>query len=198
MSTAAPFPYQDILRALGGALDVSGCTVAVIHLTASGARVNADRETVPEAWSRDALAAETARQRQLRSSGHAANAPSARLLGWQLPLVGAALDLVGAGPYTIMARPEEIFVFNARGYHRSFRHTALEHRAARAPEFRGHATSCPVCDEAESLVPLMHSLADEAGLGLPLRMGGTDQPTHRCRLCGAGVRLDVGPLEGEG
>ena len=88
MSTAAPLPYQDILPTLGGVLDAAGCTVAVIHLTSSGARVNADRETVPEEWSRDALTAETARQRQFRSSGRPANGLLARLLGWQLRLVG--------------------------------------------------------------------------------------------------------------
>ena len=183
--------YQEMLRTLGGVLDTCGSTVAVIHLSPSGARVSADLASVQEDWSIDALAVESERQQQNRTARDAAATPWARRLGWQLRLVGAALDLVGPGPYTIMARPEEVFVFNTQGYRRGFRHTALERRAALAPEFRGQPTTCPVCEEPEALVPLVHNLSDEDVLGGSAAASGLSQPTHRCRHCGNSVRLSV-------
>jgi hypothetical protein len=182
----APLPYQQMLRTLGGVLDAAGSSVAVIHATPTGARVHADVAAVPEAWGLEALDAEAQRQAQQRG---AATVPWARRLGWQLRLVGAALDLEGPGPYTLLARPEEIFVFSARGYQRTFRQSALERQAALAPEFRGQATTCPVCDGTESLVPLVHDLPDEVRGGPAPR----DAPTHRCRLCGASVYLAAPP-----
>jgi hypothetical protein len=145
---------------------------------------------VPEVWSPEALVAEARRQQELRKGDDLASAtPWARRLGWQLRLVGAALDVVGPGPYTIVARPEEVYVFNAQGYRRSFRHTTLERQAAVAPEFRGQPTMCPVCEEPESLVPLLHDLAGEDLLGASTEAGGPARASHRCRLCGASVRL---------
>jgi hypothetical protein len=194
MTTPSPLSYQEILRTLGGVLDNVGSGVAVIHLNPTGARLTADQATVPEDWGPEALAAEALRQQQQRTDEGASATPWASRLAWQLRLVGAALDLVGEGPYTIVARPEEIFVFNARGYHRAFRNTALERRAALAPEFRGQATTCPVCSESESLVPLVHALSDEEVLEADEHSAAPSQPTHRCRLCGASVRLVAPPL----
>jgi hypothetical protein len=189
MTTPAPLPYQRMLRIIGGALDAAGSSVAVIHATPTGARVHADAAAVPEEWSAAALDAEAQRQEQQRGAD---TVPWTRRLGWQLRLVGAALDLEGPGPYTLLARPEEIFVFNAHGYQRAFRHTALERRAALAPEYRGQATTCPVCDGTESLVPLVAHLPDEAVLGGRAARGEA-VPTHRCRLCGASVHLAAPP-----
>jgi hypothetical protein len=190
MTTPARLSCQEILRTLGGVLDSCGSTVAVIEIAPSGARVAADLASVSEDWSLEALVQESERQRRHRASPDAALTPWARRIGWQLRLVGAALDLVGPGPYTIMARPEEVFVFNKQGYRRGFRHTALERRAALAPEFRGQPTTCPVCDEPEALVPLVHNLSDEDLLdGTPAAT--SSQSTHRCRLCGNSVRLTL-------
>ena len=191
MNTPTALSYQETLRTVGGVLDAAGCTLAVIALTPVGLRLSADVAGVREDWSLAALAEESQRQRELRREGEPGSAtPWARRLGWQLRLVGAALDLVGPGPYSIMARPEEVFVFNTQGFRRSFRHTALERRAALAPDFRGQPTTCPVCDEPEALVALVHHLPDEdllgAAAGIP-----PPQPTHRCRLCGTNVRLDA-------
>jgi hypothetical protein len=191
MMTPRRLSCQEALRTLGGVLDTCGSTIAVIHLDAMGARVSADLATVREVWSAEALAAESERQQRSRTDGDPAATPWARRLGWQLRLVGAALDVVGPGPYTIMARPEEVFVFNTQGYRRGFRHTALERRAALAPEFRGQPTTCPVCEEPEALVPLAHDLSDEDVLGGSTAASGPSQPTHRCRLCGNSVRLSV-------
>ncbi|HLH27244.1 MAG TPA: hypothetical protein VK066_32390 [Chloroflexota bacterium] len=186
--------YQETLRTIGGVLDDAGCTIAVLSLSPTGVRVNADVATVREDWSLAMLAEQSERQREQRRGGAAnSGVPWAKRLGWQLRLVGAALDLVGPGQYTIMARPEEIFVFNPQGFHRSFRHTALERRAALAPDFRGQPSSCPVCDEPEALMPLIHHLPDEDVLSGAAAARG-QQPTHRCRLCGANVRLDAAPL----
>ncbi len=189
MSSPGPLSYQETLRTIGGALDAAGSTMAVLMLSALGLRLSADVAAVRDDWSLAALAEESRRQRALRrEAGSDRGTPWAQRLGWQLRLVGAALDLVGSSPYTVVARPEEIFVFNAHGYRRSFRHTALERRAALAPDFRGQPTTCPVCDEAEALVPLVHHLSDEDLLG-GASAGSPSQPTHRCRLCGTNVRL---------
>ncbi|HZR99464.1 MAG TPA: hypothetical protein VFE37_12200 [Chloroflexota bacterium] len=193
MQRPTALSHQETLRTIGAVLDAAGCTSAVLVLTSAGLRVHADVATVREDWSLAALAAEARRQRELRrEDAPGSSVPWAKRLGWQLRLVGAALDLVGPGPYTVMARPEEVFVFNARGFRRSFRHTALERRAALAPDFRGQPTTCPVCDEPEALVPLLHHLSDDEVLS-----GAADaspaQPSHRCRLCGANVRLDTAP-----
>jgi hypothetical protein len=192
MSAAGQLSYQEMLRTLGGVLDTHGSAVAVIHLSPTSARVSADVAAVREEWNPEALAAESERQRRLRvGSDPAGTVPWARRLGWQLRLVGAALDIVGPGPYTVMARPEEVYVFNQQGYRRGFRHTALERRAALSSELRGQPTTCPVCDEPEALVALMHDLSDEDVLGGAAAAAGTAQPTHRCRLCGNNVRLSA-------
>ena len=188
MTTPVPLSYQEILRTIGEVLDVAGSTVGVIHLEPGGVRLRADRASVAEDWSMDALVAEAERQRDRREAGVATTGtPWARLMGWQLRLVGAALDVAGPGPYTIVARPEEILVFNAQGYYRPFRHAALERRAALAPELRSQATTCPVCEGPESLVLLVHHLPDDQVLGTDAIDRG--QSTHRCRHCGASVRL---------
>jgi hypothetical protein len=190
MSLPARLSCQEVLRTLGTVLDMHGSTLAVIHVTATGARVLADVASVREEWSLEALAAESARQQQQRAAGHTAVAtPWARRLGWQLRLVGAALDLAGPLPFTIMARPEEVYVFNTHGYRRAFRHTALERRAALAAEFRGQPTTCPICGEPESLVALFHDLPDDALLAGARPGDALARPTHRCRLCGSAVRL---------
>ena len=190
MTTPASLSYQEILRTIGEVLDVAGSTVRVIHLEPGDVRLSADRANVPEDWSMDALVADTERQRQRREAGVApTDTPWARLMGWQLRLVGAALDVAEPGPYTMVARPEEILVFNAQGYYRPFRHAALERRAALAPELRGQATTCPVREEPESLLPLVHQLPDEQVLGADAIDQG--QSTHRCRHCGASVRLSA-------
>jgi hypothetical protein len=194
MQTPTPLSCQETLRTIGGVLDGAGCTIAVLALSPTGLRVSADVPSVREEWSLAALADESQRQREQRcESEPGSGTPWAKRLGWQLRLVGAALDLVGPGPYSIMARPEEVFVFNTQGFRRGFRHTALERRAALAPDFRGQPTTCPVCDEAEALVPLVHHLSDEDVLSA-VRGAADSQPTHHCRVCGTNVRLDAPPL----
>jgi hypothetical protein len=191
MNTPTALSYQESLRTIGGVLDAAGCTLAVIALSSEGVRLSADVARVREDWSVAALAEESQRQRELRSESEPGGGTAwAKRLGWQLRLVGAALDLVGPGPYSIMARPEEVFVFNTQGFRRSFRHTALERRAALAPDFRGQPTTCPVCDEPEALVALVYHLDDEEVLGAAAG-APAQQPTHRCRLCGTNVRLDA-------
>jgi hypothetical protein len=191
MQTPTALSYQETLRTIGSVLDAAGCTIAVLSLSPAGLRVSADVASVREDWSLAALAEESRRQReQRRENEPGSRTPWAKRLGWQLRLVGAALDLVGPGPYSIMARPEEIFVFNTQGFRRSFRHSALERRAALAPDFRGQPTTCPVCDEPEALVALVHHLSDDDVLSASAGTTG-QQPTHRCRLCGTNVRLDA-------
>jgi hypothetical protein len=186
----ASLSNQEILRTLGTLLDDGGCTVAVIHLAPSGARISADQSTIAEDWSLDEVAAETCRQQQQRTdTGQPSTRPWASRLGWQLRLVGAALDLAGPGRYTIIARPEEIFVFDPAGYQRTFRNSALERLAALAPEFRGQPTTCPVCGEAESLVLLVQDGAENGAAPPAVAGRQASQPTHRCRLCSASVRL---------
>src|SRR5690349_6072196 len=110
MKTPAPLSYQETLRTIGGVLDAADCTIAVLALTPVGVRVSADVPSVREDWSLAALAEESERQREQRRPDEAGGAtPWAKRLGWQLRLVGAALDLVGPGPYSVMARPEEVF-----------------------------------------------------------------------------------------
>ncbi|HZU07985.1 MAG TPA: hypothetical protein VFB73_18640 [Chloroflexota bacterium] len=182
MSPAAPLSYREMLRTLGGVLDAAGSALAVIHLTPRGARLYAEREGLPVRWSMAALAEAARQQCQQRATASAATAaPWARRLGWKLRLVGGMLDLDRPGACTLVVRPEEILVFNARGYRRTFAHAALERAAALAPAFRGQPTTCPVCDEPESLVQLLPAEGEE----LPASAG----PTHRCQRCGAGVRL---------
>jgi hypothetical protein len=181
MGSAAPLSYREMLRTLGGILDAVGSSLAVIRLTPRGARLYADRRGIPVRWSMAALAEAARQQYQQRAAGSITIVPWARRLGWKLRLVGGMLDLDRPGACTLVVRPEEILVFNARGYQRTFVHAALERAAALAPAFLGQRTTCPVCDEPESLVQLLPAEGEE--------LSAPAGPTHRCQRCGASVHL---------
>jgi hypothetical protein len=174
--------YEETLRTLGTVLDSAGSDVAVIDLSAARARIQASGARVPRAWTRDALTAESERQRRERG-GQQPSDLRARQLSHELRLVGADLDRARAGRCTLTVGPEEIVGLADRGARFAYERDRLARHAERVLALRKQPVTCPVCDEPSSLFAVDHALAESG----PERT----VPTHRCHACRAYVSLII-------
>jgi hypothetical protein len=174
--------YEETLRTLGTVLDSAGSDVAVIDLTAARARIKASGTRVPRAWTRDALAAESERQRSGRGSRQAGDV-RARQLSHELRLVGADLDRARAGRCTVTVGPEEIVGLADHGERFAYERDRLARHAERVLALRKQPITCPVCDEPSSLLAVQRDMGEYG----PER----SVPTHRCSACRAYVSLII-------
>jgi hypothetical protein len=131
--------FQETLRTLGMLLDQSSTDSAEIVLSATGATVRTSTAwSWPREWSSEALASESARQRNWRAE----NTPAQhRLEGvrWALRVIGTELDAEGSGPYTILVHSDTVRVQKPDGNERAYTAESLRRRAVLAPHLRGQA-----------------------------------------------------------
>jgi hypothetical protein len=174
--------YEETLRTLGTVLDSAGSDVAVIDLTAARARIKASGSRVPRAWTRDALAAESERQRRDRGGRQPGDA-RARQLSHELRLVGADLDRARAGRCTVTVGPEEIIGLADHGERFAYERDRLARHVERVLAARKQPITCPICDEPGSLHAVQRSQGED----------GPEHtvPTHRCSACRAYVSLII-------
>jgi len=133
---------QELLRTLGTLLDECGAERAVIRLSPGSAEVISPSWRLEQRWSRDAIAAASALQQQLRAQPRERPLPVGGLR-WSLRIVGAALDALGGGAFTITVGPDQVQIRSAAGYERTFDSRALQRRADLAPYCRGQVSARP-------------------------------------------------------
>jgi hypothetical protein len=174
--------YEETLRTLGSVLDSAGSDVAVIDLTAARAHVRASGTRVPRAWTLDAVAAESERQRRDRG-GSPPGDPRARQLSHELRLVGADLDRTRAGRCTVTVGREEIVGLADHGERFAYERDRLARHAERVLALRKQPITCPICEEPGSLHAIQRGTGEH----------GPEQtvPTHRCSACRAYVSLII-------
>jgi hypothetical protein len=127
---------QERLRTLGTLLDECGAERAVIRLSPGGAEVISPSWRLEQRWSQDAIAAASARQQQWRAQPRERLLPVGGLRG-SLRIVGAELDALGGGAFSITVGPDQVQIQSAAGYERTFDIRALQRRADLAPYCRG-------------------------------------------------------------
>jgi hypothetical protein len=133
---------QELLRTLGTLLDECGGERAVILLSPGGAEVISSAWRLGQQWSLDAIATASAFQRRWRAQPPERPLPPGGLR-WSLRVVGAELDALGSGSYTITVRPDRVQVQSPTGYERTFDILALKRRADLAPYRRGQFPARP-------------------------------------------------------
>jgi hypothetical protein len=136
---------QELLRTLGTLLDECGGERAVILLSPDGAEVISAAWRLGQQWPLDAIAAASALQRRWRVQPPERPLPPGGLR-WSLRVVGAELDALGPGSYTITVRPDRVQVQSPAGYERTFDILALKRRAYLAPYRRGQFPARPAGD----------------------------------------------------